>query len=234
MKKAKNKKVSSTSFLMCLLLGVMGASIVSCSKNDEQIVQKDYGLKTFAANYNYTNGTYMNQVYFSFSDSLTGTATQGTSNWTNFYLISDSAQYNITSNYLSNWDVVFTSYTTSLASSSGGYVAYKVTGALINSKKKIQVALIKYTNSENTDSISSAFAKLKISDVSSLDYSSNVDAIGYNWKAIDMVTYAYKVSTNHFYIVKLSDGNYYKLRFIGFYGSSTNERVAKIQYQLMQ
>jgi hypothetical protein len=165
---------------------------------------------------------------------LVGTATQGTSNWTNFYLISDSAQYNITSNYVKSWDIVFTNYTTSVASSAGSSVAYKVTGALINTKNKIQVALMQYTNSARADSISSAFAKLKIADVSSLNYSSNVDAIGYNWKAIDMTTYTYTVSANNFYILKLNNGSYYKLRFVSFYGSSTSQRIAKIEYQLMQ
>lgn len=235
-------RINKKTFLMCFFVIATAIATTSCSDDsDSQIEVKDSGLKTFAANLNYdANATYgevayRNQVYFSFTaeDSLVATATYGTNSWTDFYLISDSAQYNITSKYVSNWDLVFTDYT-ALTTAMGVTIPYTVTGVLINASKDIQVASIDYTKSENSDSIASAFSNLKLSKVRDLSYSSDVDAIGYNWKAINMSTYLYSVNTNYFYIVKIDDATYYKMRFIGFYGSSTNERVATIQYQLMK
>lgn len=205
-------------------------SFASCDDDDEQIDVKDYGLKTFSADYNYSNKTYMDQVYFSFSDSLLGTATQETDDWTTFYLISDSSQYNVTSDYVSDWDLVFSNYTILL----NGYYVHSVTGVLINSEENIKVGSMEYTDSEDEDAISSAFTGLSISDIDTISYSSDVDAIGYSWKSLDHTTYVYSVNTNYFYFLKLDEETYYKLRFISFYGASTDERIATIQYQLMQ
>lgn len=81
--------------------------------------------------------------------------------------------------------------------------------------------------------LSAAFAALSLSDISGVSYSSDVDAIGYDWKTLDWSTFQYVVSDNWFYILEKGE-NTYKLRFTSFYGNSTDERVMKIEYQLMQ
>lgn len=218
--------------LVLLMTMAISLAFVSCDDDDDIVEVKDYDLKTFSANYNYTDGSYLDQIYFSFTDSLIAKATYDTDDWTQFYLIPDSAATNYTSD-IQGWDVVFTNYTTNLGTDTEPF-AHNVTGALINIEEGIEVAFMEYMEYDNTDSISKAFVNLSLADVGSLDYSTESDAIGYTWKSLDHTTFTFTVSTNYFYIVKLNEEDYYKLRFVSFYGSTTSERIATIEYQLMQ
>lgn len=217
-----------------LFIAMLAFTFASCDDDDEAIEVKDYNVKTFSADYNYTDESYMDQVYFSFTteDSLVATYTNGTTGWTDFNIYSGSDSYNITTD-VEGWDLVFTNYTANLGTTDSPY-EHAVTGVLINTSENIEVASMEYTDSENSDTISTAFVALSLSDVSSLEYSADIDAIGYGWKTHDHSTHKYTVNPNYFYIVKLDSETYYKLRFISFYGSSTSERIATIQYQLMQ
>ncbi len=216
-----------------LSISLLVLSFTSCEDDEEAVEVKDYGLKTFSADYNYTESTYMDQVFFSFSDSLLGTASQDEDDWTQFYLIPDSSATNYTSDFIDDWDLVFTNYTANLGTDDSPF-AYNVTGILINQEKSIEVGSFEYTDSEDDDDISTAFTDLSLSDIDTLSYLTDVDAIGYDWKSLDRTTYTYTVNTNYWYIVKLDDETYYKLRIISFYGETTDERIATIQYQLMQ
>ncbi len=218
-----------------LLIGVM----VSCDDDDEPIAVKDYNLKTFSADYNYdpeaAHGevNYKNQVYFNLSTGENvSTEVYGTDGWTHFYLIEDSAATNFTSD-VQDWDIVFTNYTTNLGTDDAP-IPYGVTGVLINIEEGIEVASYIYEDSEDSNDISEAFVNLSLADVQGIDYSDDIDAIGHEWKTYDFDSKVYILSSNHFYIVKVDDENYYKVRFTSFYGESTDERIATIQYQLMQ
>lgn len=232
----KTNSIKTT--LKCLIFAMLTFAFASCDDDDEQMIVKDYGLKTFSANYNYDSNNedqaYQDQVYFSFTaeDSLVATYTYGEDGWTNFNIISTSDDYKITSD-VEGWDLVFTNYTTAM-NSGGTIVEHAVTGALINTKESIEVGFMEYTDYSNTDSISSAFVSLTLDDIDTISYSTDVDAIGYDWKTFNHSNYQYTANSNYFYFVKLDDETYYKLRFTGFYGSSSDERIATIQYQLMQ
>lgn len=228
--------------LSILLIAIATLTFFSCDDDDdEKVVVKDYGLKTFSADLDYdatvAHGgvAYKQQIYFSLSDSsAVDSATYGTDEWTTFYLIEDSSQANFISD-VENWEIAFTYYT-ALITQYGTTTPYGVVGTLINIDESISVGLYDYEMSDSTSTTeaTSAFTALTLDDVSDLEYSSDADAIGYDWKSFDMSTYAYTVDTTLFYIVKLSSGDTYKLRFLSFYGSSTTERIITIQYQLMQ
>lgn len=213
-------------------IAILAFSISSCDDEDEKIVVKDYGLKTFSADYNYSSGTYYDQVYFSFADSLIATATYDTDDWTQFYLIPDSAATNYTSD-VEGWDLVFTNYTANLGTEAEPF-AHSVTGVLINTETEIEVGFFEYTEYDDSDSIASAFVDISLSDIDTISFSTDADAIGYDWKTYTHSSGTYTVSTNYFYFVKLDDDTIYKLRFTIFYGESTSERIATIQYQLLQ
>ncbi len=216
------------------ILGLVVLAAVFTACEEEAVVVKDYGLNTFEADmaYNseasYGEVAYTAQVYFSFTDSLVGTGAYGEDTWVAFYTAEDSAAYNVTG-YYSAYDLVLTNYTTVIPYDTT-YMEYGVTGVLLNTNQGLEVAVMEDTVSAD---YAEAFAALGLSDVSALSYSSQVDAIGYSWKSLNFATYLYDVSENLYYIIKKGEDTY-KLRFTGFYGTSTDERVIQFEYQLMQ
>jgi hypothetical protein len=218
---------------------ILTVSIVACDDDDDKVEVKDYGQKTFKADLDYDTEAahgevaYKKQTYFSFSKGDTiSTAIYGTDSWTSFYLLKDSAATNFTSS-VEGWDIVFSNYTANLGTEESP-IAYRVTGVLTNINKDIEVAKYNYEEYTKTDSISKAFSNFTLADVSNLEFSTEIDAIGYGWKSVNMETLLYTLHTNYFYIVKLDAETYYKMRFVDFYGENTDERIAKIEYQLMQ
>jgi hypothetical protein len=227
---------------LILILFVSTVFLVSCDK-DEPIVPKDYGLKNFVADLGYDSEAgwgevkYKTQTYFAFGeDDPIAIGNYGLETWTDFNVISDHPDYNISTDIV-GWNLLFTNYTTGVYNPDTGETEpYGVTGTLINVESNIQVAKVEYTESEDPAVISQAFAELVLDDVAGLEYSTDIKAIGYKWKRLtgDFPNFTYVVNDNWFYIVRMENGDTFKFRFIGFYGDSMDEREVKIEYQLMQ
>lgn len=113
-----------------------------------------------------------------------------------------------------DWDIVFTQYLESLST------PYLVTGVLIN----------RYGTSAIMDSLKT-FSQITFADVTSLVLSSKADAIGYRWKKYDYSTSTYIIYPQMNYIIKDSEGIYYKLHFIDFYDTSGNKGNPKWEQQ---
>ena len=54
-----------------------------------------------------------------------------------------------------------------------------------------------------------------------LTYSEEINSIGFDWKTLDMGTFAYVVDSQKAFFVKLLNGTIYKINFLTFAGSST-------------
>tara|TARA_A100001035_G_scaffold270722_1_gene258144 strand:- start:3314 stop:4285 length:972 start_codon:yes stop_codon:yes gene_type:complete len=104
-----------------------------------------------------------------------------------------------------DWDLLFSQYTHLYADSI--VPAYLVTGTLINQKSGIEVAI----DSVNT------FSDIIFSNINNYTFKNNQDIIGYNWKLYDFDNGYYIINSNISYIIKNTEGRYYKLRFIDFY-----------------
>ena len=103
----------------------------------------------------------------------------------------------------SDWHLVFTKYITTLLPSG---LNYGVTGVLSN--KNMQIA-----KAENVD--------VSTADHNSHTYSSEINAIGYNWKSFNMATFSYDIQDSLCYFIKDDLDNVWKLQLTGFDGSST-------------
>lgn len=227
-----------------LTLALLAASslLFSCNE-DEQVEFKDYGLKKFVADLGYDKDAghgevkYKQQTYFAFGEEdAVAVGNFGLETWTDFNIIEGDPEYNISSD-IEDWDLLFSNYTTGVYNPDTDETEpYGVTGTLINAERNIQVAKMEYTDSEDPAVISEAFANLALEDVTSVTYSSDVDFIGYKWKKLqgDFPNFTYAVNAHWFFIVKMSNGDIFKMRFIGFYGNTMEERVANFEYQLMQ
>jgi len=117
----------------------------------------------------------------------------------------------------SNWDLLFTQYTTLLLTNEGDPYPYLVTGTLTNENNTL-VGL----------DTTLVFNDIVLEDILDLDYSPARDAIGYEWKELvgDPTggDFYYQAKSNYNYIILTKSGIYYKLRFTGFYDQDTGEK----------
>ena len=107
-----------------------------------------------------------------------------------------------------NWDLQFTRYSTPIDDGAGNILNYVVTGIL--SSEGVEVA--------QADGIDPA--SVNEFDYSDL-YESASDAIGYDWKEIDISNFQWSVVSDRVYFVKTISGTIYKLHFLDFEGAST-------------
>lgn len=105
-----------------------------------------------------------------------------------------------------DWDIVFTSYSTTLYTNDGIPTPYNVRGTFIN-ESKVQVAL---------DTLY-LFEELDYSYMDSLTFSSRRDIIGHDWKYYNGEDYVVRTGLN--FILLDADGFYYKFRFTNYHNS---------------
>lgn len=117
------------------------------------------------------------------------------------------------------WDILFSSYTETLWDGADS-VFYLVTGVLTN-PAGVEVA---FTNSIPFDSLS-------LENLPELTFSSAQNAIGYEWKYLDFNTLIYTVEPNFVYVIKDMNGDFYKLKFIGFYNDIGEKGAPAFRFQ---
>ncbi|MCG8579302.1 MAG: HmuY family protein [Bacteroidales bacterium] len=236
--------------LFAFAMATMGMGFTSCD-DDEKIEVKDYGMKTFEADLKYSStmhpdgypiSTYAQQTYFAFGNSeALALGELDTDSWTQFNVFDYAGNdMEVPEGYVVNktseiegWDLLFTKYHGTTQSGDGTSTGYDMTGILLNMEAGMKVAEIMYEESTDINAISEAFANLIISDVEGLSYSDDIETIGSDWKKLDFATFQYNVNTNKFFIIKMANGDHYKLRVISFYGETTAERIIKVEYALV-
>jgi len=111
----------------------------------------------------------------------------------------------------SDWDLLFTQYTTLLFTDVGDPYPYLVTGVLMN-PKFVEVAV---------DSLS-AFESIDFEKAQTMDFSKLADKIGYSWKKYDFDAGIYTVNSDEIFVIRDTKGFLYKFRFVGFYNYNNN------------
>jgi len=119
-----------------------------------------------------------------------------------------------------NWDLLFTQYTTLLFTDLGEAYPYLVTGVLVN-RNGVEVA---------KDTLND-FSTINFDMAQQMVYSSNLDAIGYDWKYYNFEAGSYTVTLGVSYVIRNHSGFYYKLRFVGFYNELGQKGYPAIEYQ---
>ena len=122
-----------------------------------------------------------------------------------------------------DYDLVFTQYTEifyaphpAIPHNFTPPFSYLVTGTLINSDG-VKVALSAEEN----------FSEIAIMDSLSYDFDMSANAIGWDWKVYDFTNGSgglYNIVPNKNFIIRDTDGFYYKFRFVGFYDTDTGEK----------
>lgn len=114
------------------------------------------------------------------------------------------------------WDLAFTQYTHIFYDQP--VTPYLVTGCLLN----------RYNTTAIVDSLHS-FSAIDFSTIENFALSSNINSIGYDWKIFTNGTYVTNPQMN--YIIKDSEGFYYKLHFIDFYNNAGIKGNPKWEYR---
>ena len=116
-----------------------------------------------------------------------------------------------------DWDLLFTQYTHLYSDTTTP--AYLVTGVVLNSE-----VLVAEDNSFS-------FEEINYSMIDQLNFTSNKDAIGFDWKEYNFDEGFYTVNSNLIYIIKDRQQRYFKLRFIDFYNSNGDKGYPTIEIQ---
>jgi len=236
------------------LLFIVSIGLVSCEK-EETIEPKDYTTYTVNANMNSELGKLIpkldpntrqpmldddgnplmeNQYFYSvqYLFNLNKEALVPVVNSEDSYIdfvIPVNPESNLTEMTTADglWQIALTQYMTEIPYQEGEqtlYMQYPTVGALINTQANIEVAHIE---DENFETITLDIAK-------NASYSTEVNAIGYEWKAIEFSTYTYQVIEDNYFLIKISEDEIFKLRFLDFYNEEAEKGNIKFQFQLLQ
>ena len=123
-----------------------------------------------------------------------------------------------------NYDLLFTQYTTLLFTNEGDPYPYLVTGVLLNP----------YQTAVAFDS-TMTFEEVDLATAMNMNYTTQYDRIGYNWKNVEgdvesgVVNYIVKPEFD--FIIQNNIGQYFKLRFVGFYNNQGVKGFPVIEFQ---
>ena len=131
---------------------------------------------------------------------------------------------------IDGWDIVLSPYNGKTDNGSGVLVPYILTGALIN-KSVVKALRINKSETELRGDTYISFDEINYEDASRLELSSEVDAIGSDWKKLDFSTFTYKMVENQYYIIKTSEGVFFKLTFTSFYNDDLEKGYPEFKFQ---
>lgn len=236
-----------------MILAVAVALFTACSDDDDPVVVKDYGMQTFSADMKYkstggmaTDFTSKQQTYMKLGQKdAVATGEYKTDSWTTFNILPkvpdgegnliDNKDYNVTTS-VKGWDLLFTQYVGDAyfgKGPNGKILPYFLGGVLINTSS-VTVGLYIYEDSKEAEDINKAFSDLTLANVANITYDNTIDVIGTKWRKMSGMPPSFTPNTNYFYIVKTTAGDYYKLRFTGYYGATKAEKVFTCEYALMK
>jgi hypothetical protein len=77
------------------------------------------------------------------------------------------------------------------------------------------------------------FTEIELQDVESLEFSYDIDAIGYNWKYYSLENGFFTTYSDQNYIIRTQNGFFYKLRIVGFYNAEGLKGYPNIEFQAL-
>ncbi|MBK22225.1 MAG: hypothetical protein CMP63_07965 [Flavobacteriales bacterium] len=119
-----------------------------------------------------------------------------------------------------DWDLLFTKYTHTFYNDQNTPIPYGVTGVLINS----------YSTSVHKD-VDYGFEALNFEIAEELNYLTDQNTIGYDWKNYDHDAGVYSINYHQNYIIKNSKDFYFKMRFIDFFNDNGLKGNMKFEFQ---
>lgn len=113
-----------------------------------------------------------------------------------------------------NWDLLFTQYSKFLPSPQGP-ILYNLVGVLLN--QGVQAARVRLPSQADPDTLT----------LSAYPLDSCISVIGDDWKRFDAQSMQWHIADTLYFIVRDKTGNLWRIRFIGFGGSSTGNSIVE-------
>ena len=116
------------------------------------------------------------------------------------------------------WDLLFTNYQhffTNLP------LPFVITGVYSNRFNDVVVG----------ESSKGDFLNVELADTSLFEYQKRQDAIGYDWKIRNSSDNSFTIDANKYFVVKTTEGLFYKIRFIEFYNEQGEKGYPKFEIQ---
>ncbi len=130
---------------------------------------------------------------------------------------------------ITQWDFYFAPYFGWFETlTEGVFAPYSVTGAMINNEGGVRVCQV-----FDEDIL---YEDIDLDMAEQLEYSDWKGSIGSTWKNIPPSdgSGGYTMDTKKKYVIKLNDGNYYKMRFLDFYNASLEQGYPSFEINLIQ
>ncbi len=117
-----------------------------------------------------------------------------------------------------DWDLLFTRHLR-IFLVDGDTIPYLVTGVLLNPWKTLAAR----------DSLH-VFEDISLDNIGDFNFTKALDVIGYDWKEYDFKTNQYSIVPGRQYVIRDSEGFYYKLRFTGYYDKNGRKGVPQFEF----
>ncbi|MEL7020082.1 MAG: HmuY family protein [Bacteroidota bacterium] len=117
----------------------------------------------------------------------------------------------------SEWDLLFTRYSTPLDAGDGSTIDYTVTGIFVNAGSRVAVG----RGVDPATADHEAYAD---------DYTDMVSTIGFDWKDFDFQA-GWSIPEDRVYFVQTSAGEIYKIQFLDFEGSSSGVTTLQVELE---
>ncbi len=119
-----------------------------------------------------------------------------------------------------DWDLLFSNHYHKFSNLPYPFV---LTQVLINKENGVKVA-------ENNDA---NFKEIVLADTSKYEFTNYWDEIGYDWKIRNGQDNSFTIDTNKYFIIKDTEGYFFKLRFIDFYNQKGEKGYPRFEIQLL-
>jgi len=116
---------------------------------------------------------------------------------------------------IDGWDIVLSNYNGRL-DNQGTLVLYSVTGALV-SKGNVQAIRLNKEEIEAANGTFTSYDDITYEQAVQLTLDSEVDAIGHDWKSYSFASSSFIIVEDQYYIVKSTEGVFFKFAFTSFY-----------------
>jgi hypothetical protein len=130
---------------------------------------------------------------------------------------------------IDGWDIVLSNYN-GRVDSQGTLVPYGVTGALIN-KGKVQAIRLHKEEIEEQGGTFISYDAITYDQAVEFTLDSEVDAIGHDWKSYSFASSSFVMIEDQYYIIKSTEGLYFKLAFTSFYDDNLDKGNPKFIFQ---
>ncbi len=208
-----------------LSLTAFGDIATSSEEAKVFIIKRDGGVRDWKKVKMYTTASGYTIEYASISDESFETEEISKEQAFNFnYFDLDNGAVNVEP-AKDSWDFMYSTYVNRYPLGAG-FAPYEFKDFITINRNSTEVAMVMKEDSN--------FEDLILSNAETLEYATNIDAIGSSWRSSGGPSGGPELFTDRFYVLKDSQDNYYKLEFLDMTATDAKERgYLNLKFELL-